>query len=548
MPSYPPPTAQPSWAPGVSFFANSSCEFKQPESGDDVCTLPSVSFDNLVNRGISRWYLAITVARTNWGNTPSSSLRDSYVLIDALGLNDTSQGFPFPKKCAPVDSSSCPGQPFACLTNQQIFLVSDMSSVTFSAKARNFHSTSCKEDGRFDIVLSYTLTGTNPQPTGAPTLFPTKTLSPSAAPAASGVFVFENGQSAEALMGENAPLYVVAGFALLFVAVGVFVLQSRDQGVGARDSIFDTGPAGLRSSSKASVVQALEQSFERKGGRVVSLKLYAVLLDFGLTGSAFVSECFFIALLWSSSQFRHLAGVVFVGRIIHLTAGSAMIYLLTNPSASLPRPFQPRQPLRQLINLKNFKENIKLCGVLCLLGALDVTLFRYLPWLHSQFSAETKGYPSPFVFGLCIASKLLQSLFIISCQIVFLAGSSRDASFLAVNVSVTVLVFLVNAVEAVLWSGFMQEWQTAGARAGQGEEGDASPGSARSVEMLDSTGRGSVSVSVSASATSNPIVALASSTAGLRRDSIPAPSLPRTSLAMPLQGYDLECEERGAAE
>jgi hypothetical protein len=339
-------------------------------------------------------------------------------------------------------------------------------------------------------------------------------------------------------MGENAPLYVVAGFALLFVAVGVFVLQSRDQGVGARDSIFDTGPAGSRSSSKASVVQALEQSLDRKGGRVINLKLHEVLLDFGLIGSAFVSECFFIALLLNSSQYRHLAGVVFVGRIIHLTAGSAMIYLLTNPSASLPWPWQPRQPLRQLINLKNFKHNIKLCGVLCVLGTFDVTLFRYLPWLHSQFSVETKGFPSPFVFGVCIASKLLQSLFTISCEIVFFAGSSRDASFLAFNVSVTVLVFLVNVVEAVLWSGFLQEWQTAGARAWRGEEGDVSPASARSVEMLDSTARSSV--------TSNPIVALASSNAGLR-DSIPAPSLPRASLAMS-HVYDLESVERGAAE
>ena len=182
---------------------------------------------------------------------------------------------------------------------------------------------------------------------------------------------------------------------------------------------------------------------------------------------------------------------------------------------------------------------------MCLLGTFDVTLFRYFPWLHSQFSVETKGYPSPFVFGLCVSSKLLQSLFTISCQIVVLVGSSRDASFLIVNVTVTVLIFLVNAVEAVLWSGFMQEWQTAGAKSESAMSsgvglGFGGTGGARSLEMLDTAGR---------TAESNPVLALAGSKGSnaVTVDPIPEPSLPRTSLSMPL-GYDLEAEERVAGE
>ena len=320
----------------------------------------------------------------------------------------------------------------------------------------------------------------------------------------------------------------------MFVVVGVFVVQSRDQGVGVRDSVFDSGT--LRASSRAVALQALEKALEIKGGRVVSLKLHECLLDFGLIGSAFVSECFFLALLFNSGRYRHLAGVAFVGRVIHLVVGAALIFLLVNPAASLPWPFSPRQPLRQLYNLRNFKENIKLNGLLCLLATLDVTLFRYLPWLHSQFSVETKGFPSPFVFMACISSKLAQSFFTSSCQVVFLSGTSRDKAFLALNVAVTVVIFLVNAVEAALWSGLMREWQTAGAGAD-----DARAVSALGVELADTA-------TATAAATSNPVLALAASSSSSSSgvggaepvDSIPAPSLPRKSGA--LQAADIESE------
>jgi len=414
----------------------------------DVCALPPVTFSNL-NRGISRWYLGVEVVHTNFGNSPWSQQdqRGNYVEIDAQGLNDTQSVFP--KNCAPADTSTCPGGIFQCITNQHILLQDGTSSVTFSASAFNFHITGCKFNG-FSIAITFILTGTNPKPTCSPTPLPTQTRSPTFPTAASGILLLENSQSSEPMMRQNAPLYVVGGLTFLFVAVGVMVVQSRDQSVGARDSMFD-----------AVGVQMLAQALEKKGGRVVGLKLIEVLLDFGLIGSAFVSECYFIALLLGTPRFRHLAGAVFVGRVIHLVVGSALIHLVITPAASLPWPFLPKHSLRQLCNLRNFKENIKLCGLLCLLGTFDVTLFRYLPWLHSQFSVETKGFPSPFLFMACISSKLLQSFFTMSCQFIFLSGTSRHVEFLALNVAVTLLIFLVNAIEAVLWSGFMLEWHTA---------------------------------------------------------------------------------------
>jgi len=211
------------------------------------------------------------------------------------------------------------------------------------------------------------------------------------------------------------------------------------------------------------MVQALEQSLKKKGGRIVKLRLLDVLVDFGLIGSAFTSEIFFLILLLSSGPFRHLARIILVGRAIHLTAALLLVYLFNNPSAkfSWGSIQLPRTPLRQMCNTKNFTESIKLWGLVCVLGVADVTLFRYLPWLHSQFSVETKGFPSPFVFITCVSCKLLQTLMTISCQIVYLSATTSDLVFLAVNVAVTALTFLVNAVAALLWWGFLDDWQTA---------------------------------------------------------------------------------------
>jgi hypothetical protein len=39
-----------------------------------VCALPPVTFSTL-NRGISRWFLAIEVVNTNWGNMPQQEQR-----------------------------------------------------------------------------------------------------------------------------------------------------------------------------------------------------------------------------------------------------------------------------------------------------------------------------------------------------------------------------------------------------------------------------------------------------------------------------------------
>ena len=503
------------------FTANASCSFKHdPQLGRDACLLNSVTFSDL-NRGVEKWFLGVEVDNTKWLGT------GAYIEFDIQGVADSGSLSP----CYPPSSpSSCPAPlPFKCVTNHQIFLPPNGSSITISASSWNFYKTGCKSHGS-DIFVKYSLKGTNPVPT------------PSPVGGGGDALVMQSSQvSDKAQLSANAPLYIVGGFAVLFLALGVFVVQSRDQGVGDRESLFTT-KASLFSrpraeTSAAVVAKAISQSLEKKGGRVVQLNLSEVLLDFSLVGSAFISECFFINILFQYASTRHLAGVAFAGRFIHLAVGSLLIYLVNHPSISLPGGLAPlpQQPLRRLCNMKLFKENIKLYGLLCLWGTVDVTLFRYLPWLHSQFSVETKGFPSPFLFILCVFSKLLQAFLLLSCQLVVLAAGARNVPFQAFNLAVNVLSLLVNLVAAVLWTGFLSDWRVAnddgsGGSGSRGEDPEsARPGAGAGVEVeLESRAAEAEAPAAAGpdgeSATANPLHPF--------RDIIPAPisGLSRSSI------------------
>ena len=272
--------------------------------------------------------------------------------------------------------------------------------------------------------------------------FPT----PIPTPAASNSSVGQLADSADTAVAtttqKSIPFYAVAGAAGIFAALAFLMLGIRDQ--------RDTNPVLMK--------------MKMEGGRVQELSQLPVLLGSALLGSAFVSECFLIHLLLTSSSFQLYGMVSLGGRALHVVVA---VILYTRIVSATPK----YQGLYWMKNVTLFSKKSKEYSLLALFTLTDVTLARFFPWLETTHTRNTAGFPSPTVFRACVYTKLTQGALSVAVQLLYLVhlqggGSSqspslqqRNASVVYLNMSVTILVFFVNILEAVSRAGSIDAWQ-----------------------------------------------------------------------------------------
>jgi len=219
------------------------------------------------------------------------------------------------------------------------------------------------------------------------------------------------------------------------------------------------------------------------------------MLGMALIGAGFVSECFLLQMLFASDSFQYLGMLAAPGRAVHFAAGLFVLVKVNSHEHALHR----------LMN-DEMRVGNKVFSVVSLLCLLDATLVPFLPWLDSGFAEKTSGYPTRAVFLLCVYSKIGQSLLVLVCQVVYLKhvlevaatlpAMPASVAFLALNIAVTGLVFVINLVEAANKTSSLRDWERL---AGGGDDvvggggGEAQGGEAGLEAGEEARGRGNSS-------------------------------------------------------
>ena len=267
------------------------------------------------------------------------------------------------------------------------------------------------------VRVRYTLSGTH-KTSEFPTPMPT--LSPNAAASIAG-----GAASVQALVTSGGtPFYLIAGFAVVYAMLGVFVVRLRD----------------------------VDKS-------LVQLPIIGVMAVMALLGSGFVSEMFLVALMLESSAFKTLGIVILCARLLHVFATLYVLLRIIGTERWTAR-------YAALFNSEHLICDVKVYGFVMLLSFVDVPLVRFLPWKNTEFARQSKGMPDLHMYSLCLCVKLVQSVITMVCQFVFIAQvnstyidsvSATAKAFLGVNLGSTFLMTLLNIVAASISIRLLQK-------------------------------------------------------------------------------------------
>ena len=277
------------------------------------------------------------------------------------------------------------------------------------------------------LFVQYKFSGNlqpTPSPSAAPTPAPTTDLLSALSLAQS------NSQQQQVSLPKGAPLYIVAAGSAVFALLGIMLISARDQ------------------------------SDDKAGGIVYKLSPLSMIVGTALIGSAFISESFLIAVLYSAGLVT-LAVVNILGRLVHV--GAALHLILRKVHAT-----KDKHSSYVNANMLNGSKSSKQFLVLQLFCLADVSLIRLMPWLDSEFAHMTSGMPSPHVFRVSSYSKLIQSALVICAQVVYLlqllgvpSSSSQvySLAFIGTNMAITLLIFCLNVVDVMQASNHLDEWR-----------------------------------------------------------------------------------------
>jgi len=373
--------------------------------------LNGVVFKGLSSSITSVYYLTVGVYGTGYQGTNA-------VISVNLGVDGRS----LIPSCDPGDTCSL-GSPLMTVCEANIPIqagdISSSGTITLVTSASNFKTTHCAKDGN-SVLVNFTLSSF-PLVTLPPTQAPTKAPS-----SAAGLSLLQ--QQSESLgavvTGTGALFYVIAAVSIIYSLLALLLVQIK-QG----------------------------------NSKIYHLGLFGSIINMALVGSSFTSEMFLLQAVFTTPGCTELGAVLLLGRLLHLPATGYLLYCMFGDSKG---PHSLSQQLDQDLILGSSK----VFGALAVFAATDCTVARYFPWLSSPFSRKADGYPTGRVFLVCMCTKLLQSVITVSCQVSYFVivnaaitadtqQAAQQLAFLVINMTTTMLLVLINAVEFVMRRGVL---------------------------------------------------------------------------------------------
>lgn len=220
---------------------------------------------------------------------------------------------------------------------------------------------------------------------------------------------------------------------------------------------------------------------------LVSVTLTKMCGSLGLFGSSLTSELAYIAALFvnNTSNLKWLAVVVLVARLFHLPVGCYIIRKLMGSSStnrysdvadkehsdtSIYTPLfmvgsSRTNSYLQLIDKEHLLVNRSIYIPLLLMILLDNTNVAFLPWISTEFSGLSDGYPDLRLYTMCVFAKILQSFIVVVIQTVVLIelqghgfrSLSLDTQvFLCISIVSSIISFIITAMAVVLQASLLK--------------------------------------------------------------------------------------------
>ena len=193
------------------------------------------------------------------------------------------------------------------------------------------------------VRVKYTLEGSSPS-----------SAFPSVALTNSPVAVAGYSSSVTALLTSgNTPFYLIACFAAAYGIVAICVYLARLNDVE---------------------------------NKIFQIPLLNILFTMVLLGSAFISEMFLVRVMLQSEAFAYLGIIILVGRLCHIFFTVYVILCLFGPAKFSAR-------YAKLLDSKNLMLEIRVYSIILLFACYEAPLNRFLPWVATEFSKQSTGYP-----------------------------------------------------------------------------------------------------------------------------------------------------------
>ena len=241
---------------------------------------------------------------------------------------------------------------------------------------------------------------------------------------------------------------------------------------------------------------AVQVYFVRSGDEEIEkLSLFSIAFAMTVSGASLASECILLAVLFSSSTYAGLGAAVLLGRLLHVPAGikiALSLYGVWDGGAALAKKMSSQLVLKSMWY-----------SVVSLFGLVEVPLLRFLPWLRSDFTLHSQGYPDIKTTRLCTYVKLVNSIITFACSAYFLHLINSDqhvqASYvLYFNISLAIqcAMLMKSAQETFMRSSFLAQMQLGESSrrstfnfgaSKSGDENQTAPSSFRNSDIQDTS-------------------------------------------------------------
>ena len=206
-------------------------------------------------------------------------------------------------------------------------------------------------------------------------------------------YVFSAGDNMERVMAGNTPTIVVSVVSAVLLAFGLLLHFLR------------VGKSHLH-----------------------PLTLFSVGFPMTLTGSSMGTEGILLAVLLGGGVPLHrgLAAGVLVGRLCQLPVGIKFMLQISGPARFSRR-------YANMISAKEMLAGSLWYSALSLLSLVEAPLHRFLPWLASDFTRDSGGYPDNHMAQLCTYLKLFNSFSTFACSTYFVVHINADKAHISAS-------------------------------------------------------------------------------------------------------------------
>lgn len=196
-------------------------------------------------------------------------------------------------------------------------------------------------------------------------------------------------------------------------------------------------------------VGVLIHMIRKTNTKLIKFSLLMMAAEMSILGLDIITDIIYIFTLYVSYKYYGIATTMLVIRIIH-PFSSIYIFL------SIAGRGKINEYYSELIDNEDLARNAKLYGIIFVTAVVELTSIKFLPWLESEYSKKSGGYPDLFMFRLCGYSKMIQSLISALLQLISLTRLNHDfeSGTCAVIITITFISTLLVAFATVFEIAF----------------------------------------------------------------------------------------------